>query len=275
MSDATGGDAMRGVRGDPMHDDAMQHDAMHGDASRADGPHAATGHAGTPASDAPVVPACVVFDCDGVLVDSERLMQVEFSAMLHEIGLPMSPEETGRTFLGRSMPNCLQIIESRLGHAAPADFLDRLQARAFAAFERDLVPVPGAPALLDALDVAGIPYCVASSGSHEKMRTTLGRTGLLARLAGRLTSSLETARGKPFPDVFLLAAERMGVAPARCVVIEDSPLGIEAATAAGMRAIGLAGLMPADRLQAAGAWRVVTHLDAVPGLLGLLPAVER
>ena len=217
-------------------------------------------------------PALVVFDCDGVLVDSERLMQVEFSAMLHEIGLPMSAEETARTFLGRSMPNCLQIIEARLGHPAPDGFLDALQVRAFASFARALEPVPGAPALLDTLDAAGIPYCVASSGSHEKMRTTLGRTGLLARLEGRLTSSLEAARGKPFPDVFLLAASRMGVAAAACVVIEDSPLGIEAARSAGMRAIGLAGLMPADRLAAAGATHVVTHLEQVAPLLGLAPA---
>ena len=221
-------------------------------------------------------PALVVFDCDGVLVDSERLMQIEFSAMLHEIGLPMSPAETARTFLGRSMPNCLRIVEERLGHAAPPDFLDRLQARAFAAFARSLEPVPGAHALLDTLDAAGVPYCVASSGSHEKMRTTLGRTGLLARLEGKLTSSLEAARGKPFPDVFLLAASRMGASPAACVVIEDSPLGIEAACAAGMRAIGLAGLMPAERLADAGAWRTVGHLDEVAPLLGVpVPAPAR
>lgn len=225
--------------------------------------------------DARATPALVILDCDGVLVDSERLMQVEFAAMLHEIGLPMSPEETARTFLGRSMPSCLRIIEARLGHPAPPDFLDRLQLRAFAAFARELTAVPGAPALLDALDDAGIPYCVASSGSHEKMRTTLGRTGLLARLEGRLTSSLETARGKPFPDVFLLAATRMGAAPHDCVVIEDSPLGIEAARAAGMRAIGLAGSMPADRLAAAGAWRTVAHLDEVAPLLGLATRAAR
>jgi HAD superfamily hydrolase (TIGR01509 family) len=254
-----------------MSGDATRHDTTRPHTTDGDARHDAMRH-DPHAGDTIVTPALVVFDCDGVLVDSERLMQVEFSAMLHEIGLPMSPEETGRTFLGRSMPNCLQIVEDRLGRAAPADFLDRLQERAFAAFARDLAPVPGASALLDTLDAAGIPYCVASSGSHEKMRTTLGRTGLLARLDGRLTSSLETARGKPFPDVFLLAASRMGVAPARCVVIEDSPLGIEAARAAGMRPIGLAGLMPAERLRAAGAWQVVTQLDAVPPLLALAPA---
>jgi HAD superfamily hydrolase (TIGR01509 family) len=220
-------------------------------------------------SDGPATPALVILDCDGVLVDSERLMQVEFSAMLHEIGLPMTPAETARTFLGRSMPNCLRIIEERLGHAAPAGFLDELQRRAFAVFARDLVPVAGAPTLLDALDAAGIPYCVASSGSHEKMRTTLGRTGLLARLDGKLTSSLEVPRGKPCPDVFLLAASRMGAIPRDCVVIEDSPLGIEAAVAAGMRAIGLADLAPAARLAEAGAWMVVSHLDAVAPLLGI------
>ncbi len=111
----------------------------------------------------------------------------------------------------------------------------------------------------------------ASSGRSNRSPAPPPSSGLLARLDGRLTSSLEAARGKPFPDVFLLAASRMGVAPADCVVIEDSPLGIEAARSAGMRAIGLAGLMPAERLRAAGATDVVDHLDAVAPLLGLAP----
>ena len=148
-------------------------------------------------------PGAVIFDCDGVLVDSERLMTREFSAMLNEIGLPYSAEETTRTFMGRSMKSCMQIVESQLGRAVPDDFLAVLDQRAYAVFERDLLPVAGVEALLDALDRSSTPYAVASSGSHEKMRTTLGITGLLPRLAGRITSATEVANGKPAPDVFL------------------------------------------------------------------------
>ncbi|MBC7843505.1 MAG: HAD family phosphatase [Gemmatimonadaceae bacterium] len=212
-------------------------------------------------------PGAVIFDCDGVLVDSEGLMNREFRTMLGEIGLSYTSEETTRTFMGRSMKSCLQIVETQLGRAVPDDFLAVLDERAYAVFARDLKPVDGIEALLDSLDAEAIPYAVASSGSHEKMRTTLGITGLLPRLAGRITSATEVAHGKPAPDVFLLAAERLRTEPARCVVIEDSLLGIEAARAADMRVIGYAAMVSPEAMQAAGATHVVEHMRDVMELL--------
>lgn len=214
-------------------------------------------------------PEAVIFDCDGVLVDSERLMSVVFAAALTDIGLPYTPADTIRTFMGRSMVSCMQIVEQQLGRAAPDGFLQQLDVRAYAAFERDLEAVPGIEVLLDLLDVHGIPYAVASSGSHDKMHKTLSITGLLPRLAGRITSATEVAHGKPSPDVFLLAAERLGVAADACLVIEDSLLGIQAARAASMRVIGYAAMTDADAMHAAGATHVVTTMDEVPALLAL------
>ena len=214
-----------------------------------------------------VRPGAVIFDCDGVLVDSERLMNVVFTGMLLELGLSYSFQETTRTFMGRSMASCLQIIEQQLGRPAPADFLEKLDVRAGQVFARELRTVDGVEALLDALDHAGTPYAVASSGSHEKMQMTLGITGLLPRLAGRITSAADVAHGKPAPDVFLLAAERLDMAPAECMVVEDSLLGIEAALAAGMRVIGYTAMVDADDMQTAGATHVVTTMRAVAALL--------
>jgi beta-phosphoglucomutase-like phosphatase (HAD superfamily) len=214
-------------------------------------------------------PAAIIFDCDGVLVDSERLMNREFSAMLNEIGLPYTPEATTRKFMGRSMKSCMEIVEAELGQPAPDGFLTALDTRAYAAFTRDLVPVSGITTLLDLLDHTDTPYAVASSGSHEKMRTTLGLTGLLPRLSGRITSATEVAHGKPAPDVFLLAAERLGVPPHHCVVIEDSLLGIEAALAATMRVVGYAAMIEPSEMQRAGATWITNDMLAIPALLGI------
>jgi len=214
-------------------------------------------------------PGAVIFDCDGVLVDSEKLMSVVFSDMLTELGLPYTPDDTIRTFMGRSMVSCMHIVEQQLGHAAPEDFLQRLDVRASNAFERDLEAVSGVARLLDLLDVHDIPYAVASSGSHGKMEKTLGLTGLLPRLAGRITSATEVALGKPSPDVFLLAAERLRMPVDECLVIEDSLLGVEAALAAGMRVIGYAAMTDAGAMRGAGATHVVTTMDEIAALLAL------
>jgi HAD superfamily hydrolase (TIGR01509 family) len=216
-----------------------------------------------------VRPRAVIFDCDGVLVDSERLMNREFSAMLNGIGLPYTPEETTRTFMGRSMQSCAQIVEAQLGKPVPDNFFAELDQRAYAVFARDLEPVRGVAELLNALDRAAIPYAVASSGSHEKMRTTLGITGLYPRLDGRITSATEVAHGKPAPDVFLLAAERLHIAPMDCVVIEDSLLGIAAALAANMRVVGYAAMVSRDDMQRAGATYVAQSMDEIVTLLAL------
>ncbi len=216
-----------------------------------------------------VSPALVIFDCDGVLVDSERIANREFAALLREIGLDFTLPEMFETFVGNSMPRCVEIITERLGHAPPDDLLDRYSTQVASVLPRELTAVAGVVALLDRLDEAGIPYCVASNGEHPLMRIKLGVAGLLERLEGKRFSAADVVRPKPAPDLFLHAARSMGADPSRCVVIEDSALGVQGAHAAGMQVIGYADLMPEERLRAAGADHIVHRLADAASLLGL------
>ncbi|HET9953197.1 MAG TPA: HAD family hydrolase, partial [Polyangiaceae bacterium] len=172
----------------------------------------------------------VIFDCDGVLVDSEPIAARIFAEALGELGLQLSHEQMFDYFVGYSLRQCIDVVESLLGHAVPPGFATKLQDRTFAAFEAELRAVDGIEA---ALDVLPLPHCVASSGSHEKMRKTLGLTGLLARFEGKLFSATQVPRGKPAPDLYLLAASQLGTPPEECVVVEDSPTGVKAGVAAG------------------------------------------
>lgn len=197
----------------------------------------------------------VIFDCDGVLVDSEPIANTCFARALQREGLNWSVEETMRRLMGRSMKSCVEIIEGELGRALPTDFVDRLQADTMQAFQdAPLRAVPGVIAAIDAIEGAGAVTCVASSGGFDKMRVTLGITGLWQRFEGRIFSSSEVPRGKPFPDLFLHAALRMDQQPFACTVIEDSLPGIQAARAAGMRAMAYVGASYTDGavLRAAG-----------------------
>ncbi|MDX9858929.1 MAG: HAD family hydrolase [candidate division Zixibacteria bacterium] len=212
---------------------------------------------------APVLWSLIIFDCDGVLVDSEPITNRIFRRMLNEIGLEISLEETMSVFLGRTMDDCVGIIEDRLGHAVPDNFIEQYHRRIIPAFERELKAVPGVETVLDAIPG---PTCVASSGAHEKMRATLGVTGLLSRFEGRLFSATEVPRGKPFPDLFLHAAKTFGAEPSRCAVIEDSVPGVQAGRAAGMHVFGYAGFTPSARLEQAGAL-VFHHMRELPVLL--------
>lgn len=205
----------------------------------------------------------VIFDCDGVLVDSEPIANRLFATMLGEIGLPMTYEETVRQFMGRGQATVVTMIERRLGRPLPPGFMADFMTRMYAAFRRDLRPVPG---IVSALDQISAPICVASSGELAKIRTALDLTGLLPRFEGRLFSATEVARGKPFPDLFLDAAQRMGARPRCCAVIEDSPLGVQAGIAAGMHVFGYARLSLPETLAAAGAL-VFSDMAALPGLL--------
>lgn len=211
-------------------------------------------------------PDLVIFDNDGVLVDSERLANGILAGLLTEYGLPYTLDQAVHEFMGGSMARVRASAEPRLGHALPADFEDRYHAQLFEAFA-GLTAVPGVPEVLDALDAAGTPYCVASSGTHERIRTALTTVGLYDRFGGRVFSAQDVEHGKPAPDLFLHAARSCGAEPARCTVVEDSPLGVEAAGAAGMRVIGYAAMTPAARLAAADA--VVDKMGALPELLGL------
>ncbi|RPE41810.1 HAD superfamily hydrolase (TIGR01509 family) [Streptomyces sp. Ag109_O5-1] len=191
----------------------------------------------------------VIFDNDGVLVDSEPISNRLLAAYLTELGYPTSYEDSIRDYMGSAMHRVHELVQERTGKRLPDDFDDVFHARVFAAFERELKPVAGAAEALERLAADGVPYCVASSGSHERIRVGHRTTGLDRWFdESRVFSSQDVGRGKPAPDLFLYAAERMGVAPGRCAVVEDSPLGVRAAVAAGMDVYGFTAMTPADRL---------------------------
>jgi HAD superfamily hydrolase (TIGR01509 family) len=208
----------------------------------------------------------VIFDCDGVLVDSELITNRIFVRMLNDLGVAVSLDDMFEKFVGRSMAQCLEIISGMLGHAAPVDFVDEYRTRTTAALQSELQTVPGIEMALAAID---IPYCVASNGSHEKMRTSLGVTGLLAKFQGKMFSVADVARSKPFPDVFLYAAEKSGVSAASCAVVEDTPTGVAAGVAAGMTVFGYCACTPRHRLKQAGAQVLFDSMAALPELLRL------
>ena len=205
----------------------------------------------------------VIFDCDGVLVDSERLAVRVEARLVTELGWSLTEQEVLERFVGRSDAHMLGEIEQALGRPVP-EWQDRYERELHAAFDAELRPVEG---IHEALAGLGNATCVASSGTHEKMKRTLGLTGLLPFFDGRIYSATEVERGKPAPDLFLHAAQRSGVEPHRCVVVEDSRAGIAAARAAGMRSLGYAGgLTPASWL--AGPDTVVfDDMAALPVLL--------
>jgi HAD superfamily hydrolase (TIGR01509 family) len=188
----------------------------------------------------------VIFDCDGVLIDSERLAVKVDVLVLRELGWPLSEAEVVERFVGRSDRDTQAAIEAHLSRKLPIDWEQQVQRLYRQAFEANLAPVDG---VLEALDRITLPSCVASSGTHEYLRYTLGLTGLYERFEGRIFSAEDVARGKPAPDLFLHAAEQMMAKPARCVVVEDSRSGVEAARAAGMRTLAFTGgLSPAELL---------------------------
>ena len=225
----------------------------------------------------PVWPDLVIFDCDGVLVDSERLTVDVEARVLTELGWPITTDEVGERFVGRSSASMLAEVERRLGRELTEQFDATSTIEIRSAFETRLEAVEGIADLLDAIDAAGVPTCVASSGSHDKMRATLGITGLWDRFDDRIFSADEVAHGKPAPDLFVHAAARMDVDPAGCAVVEDSPFGVQAAIAAGMTAYGFTSGLAADgALEAAGAIPFAKMSDLVDLLAAPRPPrVER
>ena len=208
----------------------------------------------------------VIFDCDGVLVDSERICNQVMADLLGELGLVFSLDQTVARFMGRSMAQCVQIITGLLGRPPPEEFLARFADRTRAALAEGLAPVPGIEAVLAHLT---LPCCVGSNGNRAKMTFTLGLTGLLPRFADRLYCADDVVHPKPAPDLFLHAARCQGAQPARCVVVEDTPTGIMAARAAGMWAFGFAAMTPRERLEQAGAHVVFSAMSELPALLDL------
>jgi HAD superfamily hydrolase (TIGR01509 family) len=206
----------------------------------------------------------VIFDCDGVLVDSERISVRIDVQVLAELGWPLTEAEVIERFVGRSEAYMIGEIEAALGRRLEAGWEEPFQQHYRDAFEAELVPVDGVVAALDAI---AAPTCVASSSTHERLRHTLGLTGLLERFDGRIFSAEEVENGKPAPDLFLHAAATLGADPARCAVVEDSRFGVDAARAAGMRAFAYAGgVTPAERLAGPGTV-VFEDMSELPGLL--------
>lgn len=192
----------------------------------------------------------MIFDCDGVLIDSERLaIKVEVE-VLRELGWPLTEAEVIERFMGRTEREMHAAIEAHLGERLPTDWQGRFEPAYRKSFAAELAPVLG---VVEALNRIAIPSCVASSGTHGYLRYTLGLTGLHERFVGRIFSAEDVANGKPAPDLFLHAAAQMGAEPARCVVVEDSRPGVDAARAAGMRVMAFAGgLSSAARLEGPG-----------------------
>jgi HAD superfamily hydrolase (TIGR01509 family) len=212
----------------------------------------------------------VIFDLDGVLVDSEQISSRVTAAALRDAGIEISAAAVCERFLGVSTAEMLQQIEVEHRCRLPAPFREELGERVLQAFEQELEPVPGVPALLDAL---ALKRCVASSSHPDRIRCSLEVTGLLARLAPHLFSATMVEHGKPAPDLFLLAAAEMATEPTRCLVIEDSEVGIRAGKAAGMAVFGFTGASHLDaarhapKLRVAGADAVFTDMAAIAALI--------
>jgi HAD superfamily hydrolase (TIGR01509 family) len=211
----------------------------------------------------------VIFDCDGVLVDSERLSIRVDAIYLEQIGWPMPEAEIVERFVGKSDADMRAAIEAHLGGPVPAEIDEAFERLYRETFDRELEAVDGVEAVLEALAATGMPVCVASSGTHAKIQRSLAKTDLARFFGDRLFSATDVTNGKPAPDLFLHAAATLGVEPARCAVIEDSVHGVAAAAAAGMHAFAYAGgVTPVERLRAAGGSAVIFHhMAELPALL--------
>jgi HAD superfamily hydrolase (TIGR01509 family) len=211
----------------------------------------------------------IIFDCDGVLVDSEVIACRSHASTLSRHGYPITAEQVFQRFLGRSARQATLEVEAELGRSLPGNFQADLQEELYRGFADDLKAIPY---IADVLDRLAQPVCVASSGSHQRMQVSLGRTGLYDRFAPNIFSAQQVRHGKPAPDLFLFAAAQMKTEPARCLVVEDSVSGIAGAVAAGMTVVGFHGGSHcregyAATLQAAGAVETFDDMRQLPALI--------
>jgi HAD superfamily hydrolase (TIGR01509 family) len=210
----------------------------------------------------------VIFDCDGVLVDSEVISNDLLARSLAAEGLPTTLAEARRDYQGLLLTDVVSRVQARLGRALPDDWLERYEHDRAEAFRRELQPVPGAAEAVERISAEGIAVCVASQGKAEKTRLSLGLTGLRHLFRGEaLFSAYSVPRGKPAPDLFLHAAKMMEAKPSRCVVVEDTASGVTAAVSAGMRVLGYVADSDEDGLRQAGA-EILRSLNELPELLG-------
>jgi len=217
----------------------------------------------------------LIFDCDGVVLDSMNIHTGAEAAAYNSIGIPVTPAQLVLRFAGYSQPAIAKVLSEETGIAVPPELYGVIKANKKIMFAQGLNPMPGIRAALKELD--GMPRCIASGTGVAGLQHTLGMTGLYDSFAPHIYSSEMVARGKPFPDLFLHAAEQMGHAPEDCIVIEDAGAGVKAAIAAGMRVLGFrggghCGPGHADHLRDAGAETVFTHMDMLPGLIRGLAA---
>ncbi|MCV3767935.1 HAD family hydrolase [Rhizobium sp. TRM95796] len=220
----------------------------------------------------------IIFDCDGVLVDSEPIALDVLRAMLAEEGVALDADSISDRFLGRSLSSMTALIRQEFGVALPEDFPDRMRKRLFVRFEQELQPIPDMADTLDDLASAGFFYCVASSSQPERIAKSLEVTGLHSRFSPRIFSATMVSRGKPAPDLFLHAAARLGFSPERSIVIEDSPAGVQAARAAGMTVFAFSGGSHASSETYHAAIKALEpdqRFDAMADLLQLAERVRR
>jgi HAD superfamily hydrolase (TIGR01509 family) len=215
-------------------------------------------------------PDLVIFDCDGVLIDSEALSLPVEAAILAEHGFSITVDEIRERYVGHSLASMFADLEKRFDRSLPDGFETMLRQRIEALFEAELAAMDGVAALVDALDCG---KCVASSSLPARLRHTLSLVGLYEKFAPHIFSASQVERGKPAPDLFLFAAERMGAAPSRCLVIEDSVAGVHAARAAGMTVLGFCGgghcgNGHGERLRREGA---AASFDGMAALAAVLP----
>ena len=220
----------------------------------------------------------IIFDCDGVLVDSEIIAHQLLAQMMTDLGHPMTTADSIRNFAGRSLADILPLVEALLGRRVPDHVGQSYGALLLERLRRDLKPINGAQEA-----IAKLPYrrCVASASSLERIHLSLEVTGLAALFGADVFSASQVSRGKPAPDLYLYAARMLAVSPENCIVVEDSVLGVSAGRTAGMKVIGFTGGShtrsdAAARLAAAGACPVISSMAELPGAVArLMPKVER
>ncbi|MEO0961808.1 MAG: HAD family hydrolase [Pseudomonadota bacterium] len=215
-------------------------------------------------------PDLVIFDCDGVLVDSETIANELLAVAVTELGWPTTTADSHRRFRGRSWQSTIAIIESETGKPVPEEWVQRTRETAHKAIYETVTAIPGVADVVARVEAANIPRCVGSSSQPDYLAHVLGRAGLDHHFGESVFSATMVTKGKPAPDLFLFAASQMGHAPHRAVVIEDTVPGVQAGMAAGMRVIGYAGDPYTDGNALADAGAVVVgDMAEVPGLLGL------
>ena len=207
----------------------------------------------------------VIFDCDGVLVNSEPLSNEIFIEALKELGVELTHEECNHAFVGRSPGHNIATVEQMLGAVVPPNFLADLMAKSNEHFAKHLEAIPGIKVALDKIE---LPVCVASGSQPDMIRQNLALTGLLERFGDNIFSAAQVANGKPAPDIFLFAASSMHANPENCVVVEDSIAGVQAGCAAGMTVLGYTGTFPGESLKKAGAYLVFDDMSRLPQLIG-------